>query len=224
MLRRHRNTSRRAALDRAAARVRSWPAVGITARPECGWRSTRASFGQDCAGAVLATAMTLMCDPDLLGSPTSRPPRSTVTVARPRSQRLVLEREQGNPALAIPALIRLDLGAWSRGWRIGSVSCTPARWWKAPRPPTCSPRRRTLIRAACWIACLRPARSAAANRWVAFPAPCRASPWGYTGCAFRDRCAHAMPECSSDIPERERITDHRYLCRLPADWPKDVAA
>ena len=44
-------------------------------------------------------------------------------------------------------------------------------------------------------------------------------PFGYVGCAFRDRCAHAMPECAKDVPLRQQAPGHAYLCRLPPDWP-----
>ena len=39
-------------------------------------------------------------------------------------------------------------------------------------------------------------------------------PPGFVGCAFRDRCAHAMPECAVAVPRRERSPGHAYLCRL----------
>ena len=38
---------------------------------------------------------------------------------------------------------------------------------------------------------------------------------GFTGCAFRDRCAQAMPACAVEVPLRERVPGHTYLCRLP---------
>ncbi len=37
---------------------------------------------------------------------------------------------------------------------------------------------------------------------------------GFAGCGFRDRCAHAMPQCAADIPLRERAPGHTYLCQL----------
>jgi peptide/nickel transport system ATP-binding protein len=70
---------------------------------------------------------------------------------------------------------------------------------------------------------------------------------GFAGCAFRDRCTHAMPECAGRILSREagegrvRVSgphaapspyplplrgrgSHQYLCRLPPDWPRAEAA
>ena len=37
---------------------------------------------------------------------------------------------------------------------------------------------------------------------------------GFTGCAFRDRCPHAMPQCASEAPLRHRTPNHTYLCQL----------
>ncbi len=39
---------------------------------------------------------------------------------------------------------------------------------------------------------------------------------GFAGCGFRDRCAHAMPDCAVDVPLRQRGPGHDYLCRLDA--------
>ena len=41
-------------------------------------------------------------------------------------------------------------------------------------------------------------------------------PPGFTGCGFRDRCAHAMQECATDVPLQMRGPGHSYLCRLAA--------
>ena len=37
---------------------------------------------------------------------------------------------------------------------------------------------------------------------------------GFVGCAFRDRCAHAMPVCAVEAPLRQRGPGHDYLCQL----------
>ena len=39
-------------------------------------------------------------------------------------------------------------------------------------------------------------------------------PQGFTGCAFRDRCPQAVPECAQPIPLQHRTPTHTYLCRL----------
>jgi len=46
----------------------------------------------------------------------------------------------------------------------------------------------------------------------------------FTGCAFRDRCAHATTECARDVPRRQRAAGHDYLCRLSPDWTRAEAA
>jgi peptide/nickel transport system ATP-binding protein len=46
----------------------------------------------------------------------------------------------------------------------------------------------------------------------------------FAGCAFRDRCEHAMPECARAVPRQPAGADHDYLCRLPADWTRAAAA
>jgi ABC-type dipeptide/oligopeptide/nickel transport system ATPase component len=40
---------------------------------------------------------------------------------------------------------------------------------------------------------------------------------GFGGCAFRDRCAHAIAECADDVPRQSAATGHDYLCRLPPE-------
>jgi oligopeptide/dipeptide ABC transporter ATP-binding protein len=37
---------------------------------------------------------------------------------------------------------------------------------------------------------------------------------GFVGCSFRDRCAHAMPQCAVVAPLRQRAPGHDYLCQL----------
>jgi peptide/nickel transport system ATP-binding protein len=46
----------------------------------------------------------------------------------------------------------------------------------------------------------------------------------FTGCAFRDRCAHAIAECAGDVPRQQAGTGHEYLCRMPAGWTRAEAA
>jgi peptide/nickel transport system ATP-binding protein len=49
-------------------------------------------------------------------------------------------------------------------------------------------------------------------------------PPGFVGCAFRDRCDWAAPECAASVSLRDAGGDHRYLCRLPPDWKRAAAA
>ena len=46
----------------------------------------------------------------------------------------------------------------------------------------------------------------------------------FVGCAFRDRCAHAIDACARDMPRQTASTGHDYLCRLPSDWTRAEAA
>jgi peptide/nickel transport system ATP-binding protein len=46
----------------------------------------------------------------------------------------------------------------------------------------------------------------------------------FAGCAFRDRCTHAMPDCARDVPRQAAGIGHEYLCRLPPNWPLSEAA
>ena len=40
----------------------------------------------------------------------------------------------------------------------------------------------------------------------------------FVGCAFRERCTHAMPECTQPVPEHTLQDGHRYACRLEPGW------
>jgi peptide/nickel transport system ATP-binding protein len=46
---------------------------------------------------------------------------------------------------------------------------------------------------------------------------------GFSGCGFRDRCAHAVAECAEAAPAQLAAPDHAYLCRLPGDWTRVAA-
>ena len=41
---------------------------------------------------------------------------------------------------------------------------------------------------------------------------------GFAGCAFRDRCGHAMPACADPVPVQAMADSHGYLCRLAPGW------
>jgi peptide/nickel transport system ATP-binding protein len=42
----------------------------------------------------------------------------------------------------------------------------------------------------------------------------------FAGCAFRDRCGHAIAVCAEAVPWRRMADGHGYLCRLTEDWDK----
>jgi peptide/nickel transport system ATP-binding protein len=37
---------------------------------------------------------------------------------------------------------------------------------------------------------------------------------GFTGCAFRQRCELARPDCAGTIPRRAADDGHKYLCQI----------
>jgi peptide/nickel transport system ATP-binding protein len=47
---------------------------------------------------------------------------------------------------------------------------------------------------------------------------------GFIGCAFRDRCTHAMPACVQAVPLQVAQAQHEYLCRLAPGWLRTEAA
>jgi peptide/nickel transport system ATP-binding protein len=214
VLRRHRGASRREALDRAAALLGR---VGITAP---GMRL--AQYPHQLSGGLrqrVMIAMTLMCDPDLLIA--DEPTTALDVTVQAQILRLLLElqRELG---LAI-LLITHDLGIVARMAHRVSVMYAGEVVESAPAvdlfaAPT-HPYTRGLLD--CVPA---PGKVRRDQPLGSIPGTVPRIAMGFAGCAFRDRCAHAMPVCSGEIPERERVAGHRYLCRLPADWPKVAAA
>ena len=214
VLRRHRGASRRAALDRAAELLGR---VGITAP---GMRL--AQYPHQLSGGLrqrVMIAMTLMCAPDLLIA--DEPTTALDVTVQAQILRLLLElqRELG---LAI-LLITHDLGIVARMAHRVSVmyagqvveSAPAAELFAAPTHPY----TRGLLD--CVPA---PGKVRRGEPLGSIPGTVPRIAMGYSGCAFRDRCAHAVPACAADIAEQERVSGHRYLCRLPADWPKDAAA
>jgi oligopeptide/dipeptide ABC transporter ATP-binding protein len=43
---------------------------------------------------------------------------------------------------------------------------------------------------------------------------------GFSGCTFRDRCAHATPTCENLVPRRPRPGAGTYACHLPPEVPR----
>ena len=46
----------------------------------------------------------------------------------------------------------------------------------------------------------------------------------FVGCAFQDRCPHAIDACARHVPRQTAGAGHNYLCRLPPDWTRAEAA
>ena len=46
----------------------------------------------------------------------------------------------------------------------------------------------------------------------------------YVGCAFRDRCGHAIAACAREVPDQDAGSAHHYACRLFPGWTASEAA
>jgi peptide/nickel transport system ATP-binding protein len=214
ILTRHRRVTRATALDRAADLLSR---VGITAP---GMRL--AQYPHHLSGGLrqrVMIAMALMCEPDLL---IADEPTTALDVTVQAQILRLLRTLQTELGLAI-LLITHDLGVVAHvAHRVSVmyageiVESGPAdQVFEAPTHPY----------TAGLLACVpvpglvkRDAPLGSIPGTVPRLAP------GFTGCAFRDRCSHAMPICAQAVPERVIVGDHRYLCQLPPDWRRRDAA
>ncbi|HEY0418144.1 MAG TPA: ABC transporter ATP-binding protein [Acetobacteraceae bacterium] len=208
VLERHRGGGRRAALDRAAELLGR---VGITAP---GLRL--AQYPHQLSGGLrqrVMIAMALMCDPELLIA--DEPTTALDVTVQAQILRLLLElqRELGLGIL----LITHDLGIVARMAHRVSVmyagrvveSAPAAELFAAPTHPY----TRGLLD------CVPvPGKQSRDEPLGSIPGTVPRILPGFTGCAFRDRCAHALPVCAEIAPERERGATHHYACRLDPDW------
>ncbi len=203
-LTRHRKVGKQQALDRAAELLTK---VGITAP---GLRL--AQYPHQLSGGLrqrVMTAMALMCDPELLiaDEPTTA---LDVTV---QAQILRLLRDlQAELGLAI-LLITHDLGVVARiahkvsvmyaGEVVESASATDL--FAAPRHPYTQGL----------LGCVPiPGKIKRGDPLGSIPGTVPRIADGFTGCGFRDRCAHAMPQCAVSVPQRDDGAGHRHLCHL----------
>jgi peptide/nickel transport system ATP-binding protein len=238
VLQRHRHVSRVQAMDRAAELL---DRVGITA-PGMRLRQHPHQLSGGLRQRVMI-AMALMCEPELLIA--DEPTTALDVTVQAQILRLLqtLQRELGLALL----LITHDLGIVARMAQRVSVMYAGEVVESAPvealfATPT-HPYTRGLL------ACV----PVPGGLWRDAPLGSipgvvpRIAP-GFAGCAFRDRCAHATPECAHRILSREAGEDrvrvsaphdppslfplpqagrrvaHTYLCRLPPDWPRAEAA
>jgi len=211
---RHRGSTRRQALERAAALLAR---VGISAP---GMRL--AQYPHQLSGGLrqrVMIAMALMCEPDLLIA--DEPTTALDVTVQAQILRLLLElqRELGLAML----LITHDLGIVARMAHRVSVmyggqvveSAPAAELFSAPTHPY----TRGLLD------CVPvPGKVRRDQPLGSIPGTVPRIPIGFSGCSFRDRCGQATPACAQDISEQLRRADHRYLCRLPADWWRQAAA
>jgi peptide/nickel transport system ATP-binding protein len=204
---RHRGGSRRAALDRAADLLAR---VGITAP---GMRLGQ--FPHQLSGGLrqrVMIAMALMCDPELLIA--DEPTTALDVTVQAQILRLLaeLQRELGLGIL----LITHDLGIVARIAQRVSVmyagevveSAPTAALFAAPSHPY----TRGLL------ACVPvPGKVKRDEPLGSIPGMVPRIPPGFAGCAFRDRCDHALAECAAAVP-RQRSGAHEFLCRQPPGW------
>jgi len=211
---RHRRVSRASALDRAAELLQR---VGITAP---GMRLKQ--YPHQLSGGLrqrVMISMALMCEPELLIA--DEPTTALDVTVQAQILRLLqnLQQELGLSLL----LITHDLGIVARMADRVSVmyagdiveSASANALFTAPTHPY----TRGLLRCIPVPGLLR--RDAPLGS-IPGVVPRIAS--DFIGCAFRDRCTHAMPECARDVSRQRVAADHDYLCRLSPDWTRAEAA
>ena len=205
---RHRGTSRRAALDRAAELLGR---VGITAP---GMRLGQ--FPHQLSGGLrqrVMIAMALMCDPELLIA--DEPTTALDVTVQAQILRLLqnLQQELGLSLL----LITHDLGIVARMAHQVSVmyagevveTATAEKLFAAPTHPY----TRGLL------ACIPiPGTVRRDEPLGSIPGTVPRITPGFTGCGFRDRCAQAQPACAQPVALRNAAPGHAYRCILPVDW------
>jgi peptide/nickel transport system ATP-binding protein len=211
---RHRRTTRRQAVDRAAELLAR---VGITAP------GTRlGQYPHQLSGGLrqrTMIAMALMCDPELL---IADEPTTALDVTVQAQVLLLLQKLQQERGLAL-LLITHDFGVVARMAQRVSVmyageiveTGTVADVFAAPTHPY----TRGLLD------CIPvPGRVKPGEPLGSIPGVIPRIPPGYVGCGFRDRCSLAAPECAETVPLRDIGGDHRYVCRLRPDWQRDLSA
>ncbi len=206
VLSRHRGTTKREGLDRAAELL---DRVGITAP---GLRL--AQYPHQLSGGLrqrVMIAMALMCDPELLIA--DEPTTALDVTVQAQILRLLqtLQRELG---LAI-LLITHDLGVVARIAHRVSVmyagevveSATAEALFASPRHPYTQGL----------LACVPiPGKIKRGDPLGSIPGTVPRIAPGFEGCGFRDRCAYAVPVCAGPIPLRDDGAGHRHLCQLAA--------
>jgi len=212
---RHRGVRKAVALERAAFLLGR---VGITAP---GMRL--AQYPHQLSGGLrqrVMIAMALMCEPRLLIA--DEPTTALDVTVQAQILRLLqeLQRELG---LAI-LLITHDLGIVARMAHRVSVMYAGRVVESGPvaelfAQPT-HPYTHGLL------ACVPvPGKIARGAPLGSIPGAVPKIGPGFQGCAFRERCEHAMPACATGaVPGRERAADHRYECHLEPGWTDRQAA
>ncbi len=200
--RRHRGGPARAAVDRAAE---SLARVGITAP---GLRLGQ--FPHQLSGGLrqrVMIAMALLCEPRLL---IADEPTTALDVTVQAGILRLLARLRAELGLGI-LLITHDLGVVARVADRVSVMYAGEVVERAPvaalfaRPG--HPYTRGLLASV-------PSMTRTAGPLGSIPGTVPRLPPAFAGCAFRDRCAHAMPVCATPVPRHAWGPEHDVLCHL----------
>jgi peptide/nickel transport system ATP-binding protein len=214
VLERHRRASRRQAMDRAAGLLAR---VGITAP---GMRLGQ--YPHQLSGGLrqrIMIAMALMCDPQLL---IADEPTTALDVTVQAQILRLLQQLQQEFGLAL-LLITHDLGVVARMAQRVSVMYAGEVVETGPvaevfAAPT-HPYTRGLLDCVPVPGNTRPGQPLGS---IAGAVP--RLPPGFVGCAFRNRCPMAVPECAERVPWRDAGSNHGYRCRLPPGWKRAAAA
>ena len=202
--RRHRPGGRAAAVDRAAELLSR---VGISAPGR-----RLAQYPHQLSGGLrqrVMIAMALMCEPELLIA--DEPTTALDVTVQAEILRLLdgLQREMGLALL----LITHDLGVVARVADRVSVMYAGEVVESAPVEALFAqpshPYTQGLLRSV-----PVPGKMRRDEALGSIPGVVPRIGPGFVGCAFRDRCEHAMPECAAEIPLRHPAPEHAYLCRL----------
>jgi peptide/nickel transport system ATP-binding protein len=213
VLERHRRATRRQGLDKAADLLAR---VGVTAP---GMRLGQ--YPHQLSGGLrqrVMIAMALMCDPELLIA--DEPTTALDVTVQAQILRLLQEIQQER-GLAL-LMITHDLGVVARMAHHVSVMYAgqvvesgPA---KALFAAPSHPYTRGLL--AC-IPVPGSGQSGAPLGNIPGTVP-RLGP-GFIGCGFRERCAHAAPQCTGALPVQSLGDTHDYHCRLASGWTRETA-
>jgi peptide/nickel transport system ATP-binding protein len=214
VLRRHRGLGRAEAAERAAAML---DRVGVSAPA-----MRLGQFPHQLSGGLrqrVMIASALLCDPELL---VADEPTTALDVTVQVQILALLAQLQRDLGLGL-LLITHDLGVVARVASQVSVMYAGVVVEAAPvaelfaRPQ--HPYTRGLI-----ASIPVPGRVARGERLGSIRGTVPQIPPGFVGCAFRDRCDHAIAACATIVPRHEAAPGHVYHCRLEPGWRDGEAA
>jgi peptide/nickel transport system ATP-binding protein len=211
---RHRRATRRQAMDRAAELLER---VGIMAP---GMRLGQ--YPHQLSGGLrqrVMIAMALMCDPGLL---IADEPTTALDVTVQAQILRLLQKLQQESGLAL-LLITHDLGVVARMAQHVSVMYAGEIVESGPVDSIFAAPAHPYTRGL--LDCIPvPGMTRTDKLLGSIPGAVSRIPPDFTGCAFRNRCSSATPECVQTIPLREAGSGHSYRCRLPPDWKRTASA